>query len=269
MGAALEWSLPAVSIIRCTMNRRTNLAVDAFVKGNTKTPPVDLGVISISFVHFRGKVGQGTGLACERFSGSEIRCDVLQWLVSFKSRHSTKMAYKISQMDVSFGIQENVIRLDIAMNDTLRVNIPQGATHLSNPELDGLLRKTFSRDMESQVTAVHQINHDIASQISTAQRKERPFVTHMYSISWKLYRKLQRKGWSKCSSILRSRIIFRTLSDLITKFVSTSSSKKTQGKYPLLSEYISEQTSTRYPFSRRCEPFQMPPFLPPAGGGID
>lgn len=63
------------------MNRRTNLAVDTLVKGNTKTPPVDLGVISISFVHFRGKVGQGTGLACERLSRSEIRCDVLQWLV--------------------------------------------------------------------------------------------------------------------------------------------------------------------------------------------
>lgn len=183
MGAALEWSLSAVSIIRCTMNWRTNLAVDAFVKGNTKTPPVDLGVISISFVHFRGKVGQGTGLACERFSGSEIRCDVLQWLVSFKSRHSTKMAYKISQMDVSFGIQENVIRLDIAMNDTLRVNIPQGATHLSNPEPDGLLRKTFSRDMESQVTAVHQIDHDIASP-DQHRAKEREAIrnAHVFNI---------------------------------------------------------------------------------------
>jgi hypothetical protein len=38
----------------------------------------------------------------------------------------------------------------------------------------------------------------------------------MYSISWKLYRKLQRNGWFKCSSILRSRIIFRTLSERTT-----------------------------------------------------
>lgn len=35
-------------------------------------------------------------------------------------------------------------------------------------------------------------------------------------MSWKLYRRLQRKGWSRCSSILRSRMIFRTLSDRTT-----------------------------------------------------
>ena len=40
--------------------------------------------------------------------------------------------------------------------------------------------------------------------------------THMYSISWKLYRRLQIKGWFRCSSIRRSRIIFRTLSDRMT-----------------------------------------------------
>jgi hypothetical protein len=38
----------------------------------------------------------------------------------------------------------------------------------------------------------------------------------MYSISWKLYRRLQMKGWFRCSSIRRSLIIFRTLSDRIT-----------------------------------------------------
>ena len=39
---------------------------------------------------------------------------------------------------------------------------------------------------------------------------------HRYSISWKLYRKLQRKGWFSCSSILRSLMIFRTLSERTT-----------------------------------------------------
>lgn len=38
----------------------------------------------------------------------------------------------------------------------------------------------------------------------------------MYSMSWKLYRKLQMKGWLTCSSIRRSRMMFRTLSDLTT-----------------------------------------------------
>jgi hypothetical protein len=32
-------------------------------------------------------------------------------------------------------------------------------------------------------------------------------------MSWKLYRKLHRNGWFRCSSILRSLIIFRTLSE--------------------------------------------------------
>ena len=41
-------------------------------------------------------------------------------------------------------------------------------------------------------------------------------VTHMYSISWKLYRRLQIKGWFRCSSIRRSLIMFRTLSDRMT-----------------------------------------------------
>lgn len=35
-------------------------------------------------------------------------------------------------------------------------------------------------------------------------------------MSWKLYRKLQMKGWFTCSSIRRSRMILRTLSDLTT-----------------------------------------------------
>lgn len=39
---------------------------------------------------------------------------------------------------------------------------------------------------------------------------------YRYSTSWKLYRKLQRKGWFKCSSIRRSRIMFRTLSERTT-----------------------------------------------------
>lgn len=39
---------------------------------------------------------------------------------------------------------------------------------------------------------------------------------YRYSISWKLYRKLQRKGWFSCSSILLSLMIFRTLSDRTT-----------------------------------------------------
>lgn len=39
---------------------------------------------------------------------------------------------------------------------------------------------------------------------------------YMYSMSWKLYRKLQMNGWFTCSSIRRSRMILRTLSERTT-----------------------------------------------------
>lgn len=41
----------------------------------------------------------------------------------------------------------------------------------------------------------------------------------MYSISWKLYLKLQMKGWLTYSSIRRSRMMLRTLSDRTTVVV--------------------------------------------------
>lgn len=41
-------------------------------------------------------------------------------------------------------------------------------------------------------------------------------TTYKYSMSWKLYRRLHRKGWLRCSSMRRSRMIFRTLSDRTT-----------------------------------------------------
>ena len=41
-------------------------------------------------------------------------------------------------------------------------------------------------------------------------------MTYKYSISWKLYRRLQRKGWFICANMFRSRMMFRTLSDRTT-----------------------------------------------------
>lgn len=35
-----------------------NLAVDTLVKADTKTPPVDFGVVSVALIYFRSKVGQ-------------------------------------------------------------------------------------------------------------------------------------------------------------------------------------------------------------------
>lgn len=69
--------------------------------------------------------------------------------------------YEIRQMNMAFRVQQNVIRLHIAVNDTLRVDVPQCATHLQDPEPDRILCETFSRYVEAQVTTVHQIHHNI------------------------------------------------------------------------------------------------------------
>jgi hypothetical protein len=41
-------------------------------------------------------------------------------------------------------------------------------------------------------------------------------AAYRYSMSWKLYRRLQRKGWLRCSSMRRSRMMLRTLSERTT-----------------------------------------------------
>lgn len=45
-------------------------------------------------------------------------------------------------------------------------------------------------------------------------------LTHKYSMSWKLKRRLHRNGWLRCCSIRRSRMMLRTLSDRTTAGVS-------------------------------------------------
>jgi hypothetical protein len=64
-------------------------------------------------------------------------------------------------VDVALGIQQDVIRLDISMDDALLVDIPQGATQLRDPEPHSVFRKTLPRDMKSQVSTVHQVDHEI------------------------------------------------------------------------------------------------------------
>ena len=70
--------------------------------------------------------------------------------------------YEICQMDMTFRIQQNVIRLHISVNDTLRVDISQRTAKLCNPKSDSFLCKAFSRDMEPQVTTIHQIHDNVA-----------------------------------------------------------------------------------------------------------
>ena len=55
-------------------------------------------------------------------------------------------------------------------------------------------------------------------------------MSHMYSMSWKLYLRLQMNGWFRCSSIRRSLIMFRTLSDRITVASRVSVAREAWGE---------------------------------------
>jgi hypothetical protein len=65
-------------------------------------------------------------------------------------------------MDVSLGIQQHIIGLEITMDDTLRMDIFQGTPQLSYPEPHCLLRETFARDMKPKIAAIHEIDHNVA-----------------------------------------------------------------------------------------------------------
>ena len=69
-------------------------------------------------------------------------------------------------MNVAFGVKQDVVRLHVAMDDAMVVNVAQGTTELSHPEADGLLCKGLSRSVEPQVAAVHEINDEVAVRVS-------------------------------------------------------------------------------------------------------
>lgn len=69
-------------------------------------------------------------------------------------------------MNMPLRVKQNIVRLDVTMDNSLRVNVPQSATQLSYPEPHGLLCETFPRDVETEITAIHQIHHNVTSQLS-------------------------------------------------------------------------------------------------------
>ena len=127
-------------------------------------------------------------------------------------------------MDVAFGVEQNVVRLQVSVHDALLVYIPQCACQFGHPEANGILSHGLSRDMESQIAAVHKVLHNVPSCPSAVAPDRRRMWTHRYSMSWKLYRRLRRKGWFRCSSIRRSRIILRTLSERTTAHAKVNTS---------------------------------------------
>jgi hypothetical protein len=65
-------------------------------------------------------------------------------------------------MHVAIGIEKDVVRLDISVNNVLTVDISQGTPQLGDPELNRLLGEGLSGNVESQVTAGHEVEYKVA-----------------------------------------------------------------------------------------------------------
>ena len=121
-------------------------------------------------------------------------------------------------MHMSVGVKEHIIRLHVAVDDAQLVDVLQGTSQLGYPEPHSIFGEGFPRDVESQVSAAHEVDNQVpVAPVSLARKFSTGlWFPYMYSMSWKLYRKLQINGWFTCSSIRRSRMIFRTLSERTT-----------------------------------------------------
>jgi hypothetical protein len=97
-------------------------------------------------------------------------------------------------MNVTIGVEQYVVRFDIAVDDVLAVYISQSASKLGNPKPNSLFGESLSRDVEPQISTSHQIDHKvpiIECEPRSGMCRRRAY---MYSMSWKLYLKLQMKG---------------------------------------------------------------------------
>jgi hypothetical protein len=64
-------------------------------------------------------------------------------------------------MNVTIGVEQYVVRFDIAVDDVLAVYISQSASKLGNPKPNSLFGESLSRDVEPQISTSHQIDHKV------------------------------------------------------------------------------------------------------------
>ena len=60
-------------------------------------------------------------------------------------------------------VQQHIVRLDIPVHNALLMDVAHGASKLSHPKSHCLLCECLPRNVESQVTAVHEIDYDVSA----------------------------------------------------------------------------------------------------------
>jgi hypothetical protein len=67
-------------------------------------------------------------------------------------------------MDMAVTVQQHVVGLDIPVHDALLVNVAHRAAELGYPETHRFFCKGLSRDVEPEIAARHQVDHNIAAE---------------------------------------------------------------------------------------------------------
>jgi hypothetical protein len=94
--------------------------------------------------------------------------------------------HKIGQMNVAVRVEQDVVGLDVSVDDALLVDVSHGASELGHPEAHRLLGKCFSRDVESQIAAIHEVDDNVSVGVSVMRVGGLGGIRYRYSMSWKL-----------------------------------------------------------------------------------
>lgn len=65
-------------------------------------------------------------------------------------------------MDMAVRVQQHIVGLDVPVDNALLVDVAHGTPELGHPETHGLFCKCLSRNVESQIAAVHEIDYDVS-----------------------------------------------------------------------------------------------------------
>lgn len=61
----------------------------------------------------------------------------------------SRVAYEVRQMNMTIGVQEHVVWLDVTMYNALAMYVSQGAAQFGNPKSHCFFCKRLSRDVET------------------------------------------------------------------------------------------------------------------------